>query len=71
MSQKPSLDPQDVIQGGCRDGFWVRRNCDMAASMGLCSYSRIEDDRPDPDLIGMQSWDAADRAAEVETDSTP
>lgn len=29
------------------------------------------DDGADPDMIAMQWWDAGDRAAEVEMDSTP
>jgi hypothetical protein len=41
-----SLKPEDVIRGGCPDGFWVRQNCDQAARFGLCSMTTIEDRRP-------------------------
>lgn len=34
-----------TIVGGCPDGFWARRNCDMAAQLGLCTMTTIVDHR--------------------------
>lgn len=44
MRSKPDHD--DVIDGGCPDGFWYRPNCDYAARIGLCRFTKIVDNRP-------------------------
>lgn len=47
MNKRPPIDPKDVIQDGCPDGFWSRKNCENAARLGLCSMITIVDNRPD------------------------
>lgn len=53
MRSKPG--PEDVIVGGCPDGFWSRWNCNLAARIGICSLVRFVDERPaelrDPDHV--------------------